>query len=367
MFVPRLSTTTPTDMTNNPWWYSSGNVLYAIGYGLPNCTCYAYGRYAEIRNAFAPLPTGNAGNWWAQATGFAKGQTPQLGSIACYTSRSGSKPGHVAVVEEINGDQITTSNSGYGGPYFFLNTTSAAENYTPAWMSESGRDYYLQGFIYNDAEIEAVWSAKAQGAYARTSQEAYGNAICIYTVLSALGWTLNAVAGILGNIEYESGYNPWRWQNDILVSQNDAAALASLEHGYGLFQFTPANKYIGNPNATQFTEYAPNFSDAAGNPDDGSAQLRYMDGYSDYSPSQSYPVSFSDYKQSTDSPEYCASIWLYNYERPANPGATEYGRRQAARYWFDALSGYTPGPDPGPWGTSYKMPLYMYLKRRFFG
>ena len=49
-FVPRLSTTDPTPMQGNPWWYSNGNIYYAYGHGLPNCTAYAYGRFAEIAN-----------------------------------------------------------------------------------------------------------------------------------------------------------------------------------------------------------------------------------------------------------------------------------------------------------------------------
>ena len=351
-------------MLNNPWWYSSGNIFYSSGYGLPNCTCYAYGRYAEIRGAFANLPTGDAGTWWDRASGFTKGQTPALGAIACYASLSGTGgPGHVSVVEEINGSQITTSNSGWGGPYFWTATVDAANGYTESWMSDAGRDYYLQGFIYNDSQIAAQWSAKNTGAYGRTTEEALGNAKMTYAVLSALGWTLNAVSGILGNMEYESGYNPWRWESDIVVAESDTQAWHdSSQHGYGLFQFTPASKYIQNTDATQFSEYSPNFSDNAGTPDDGTAQLKYIDGYADYHATQNYNIPYADYKTSNSSPEECASAWLYNYERPQNPSATEAGRRAAAAYWYNALSGYDPGPSP-VFGF-HKMPLYMYLKRR---
>ena len=150
-FTPRLDTNTPTSMTNNPWWYSSGNVFYAAGYGLPNCTCYAYGRYAEIRNAFANLPTGDAGDWYNNATSFNRGQVPQLGAIACYTSPSGNFPGHVAMVEVINNDgSLVTSNSGWGGPYFWTATVSPNDGYLESWMRQGGRDYIFQGFIYND-------------------------------------------------------------------------------------------------------------------------------------------------------------------------------------------------------------------------
>ena len=149
-FTPRLSS---SGMAGNPWWYSSGNVYYAAGYGLPNCTCYAYGRYAEVRNAFAALPTGNGGDWYDAATGFQRGSEPQLGSVICYTSPSQQWDGHVAIVEVINGDgTIVTSNSAYGGTYFWTATVDVNDGYLEAWMKPPSRDYVCQGFIYNDSQ-----------------------------------------------------------------------------------------------------------------------------------------------------------------------------------------------------------------------
>ena len=146
-YVPRL---TSDGMLNNPWWYSNGNPFYASGYGLPNCTCYAYGRYAEVRNAFANLPTGDAGTWYDNATAFERGQTPKLGSVICFKSRSGTYLGHVAIVEVINQDgSIVTSNSGWQASYFWTETLYPSLGYCSNWMTH-GRDYYCQGFIYND-------------------------------------------------------------------------------------------------------------------------------------------------------------------------------------------------------------------------
>ena len=149
-FTPRLNS---SGMVDNPWWYSSGNVFWAAGYGLPNCTCYAYGRYAEVRNAFAALPTGDAGDWYDAATGFQRGSEPQLGSVICYTSPSELWDGHVAIVEVINGDgTIVTSNSAYGGAYFWTATVDVNDGYLEAWMKPPSRDYVCQGFIYNDSQ-----------------------------------------------------------------------------------------------------------------------------------------------------------------------------------------------------------------------
>lgn len=158
-FTPRLD---DTGMLNNPWWYSSGNIFYP-DYGLPNCTCYAYGRYAEIRNAFAPLPGNDAGDWYDNATAFSRGSAPALGAVACYTSPSGQFPGHVSIVEEIAPDgTLTTSNSGWGGPYFWTATVTPSGGYLESWMRSGGRDYVFQGFIYNDTQptpsiIQKAW------------------------------------------------------------------------------------------------------------------------------------------------------------------------------------------------------------------
>lgn len=141
-FTPRLNS---NGMPGNPCWYNGNiNPYYSAGYGLPNCTCYAWGRWAEITGQ---RPTGlglhNAETWWAETTGFSKGQVPKLGSIICFADGPYSGLGHVAVLEQINADgTYTFSNSGYNYKYFYLRTGSPANNYGYE------RAYRLQGFIY---------------------------------------------------------------------------------------------------------------------------------------------------------------------------------------------------------------------------
>ena len=159
----------------NPWWFScvdnpytppggtSGYNIYESGvlgegYGVPNCTAYAYGRYAEARGEWANLPMGNAGQWWGDVdSSFQKGSTPALGAVVCYDEYGSA--GHVAIVEQINQDgSIVTSNSGYKRPrpyssqnpwYFWTATVYPSDNYLETgWMSPS--DWGFQGFIYND-------------------------------------------------------------------------------------------------------------------------------------------------------------------------------------------------------------------------
>ena len=64
--------------------------------------------------------------------------------------------------------------------------------------------------------------------------EMESNAKEIYTYLSDKGWTLNAISGLLGNMQRESTINPGLWQS--LKEGNYSG-------GYGLVQWTPATKY----------------------------------------------------------------------------------------------------------------------------
>lgn len=212
-----------------------------------------------------------------------------------------------------------------------------------------------------------TWHAKKLYAYGRSTQEAIDNAKEIYATLYDKGWTLNAVCGVLGNMGAESGYNPWRWQNDAVGRSTGSPW---TKKGYGLVQFTPASKYINN--AKNIEGYSPNFSDMDGTPYDGYAQLLYINDYADYKSTHSYPLDYNDFKNSKLSPEYLASAWLYNYERPKAPQDTEYSRRANAMYWWRLL--YEKDPDdpdepfppdpPAPIPpikpSKRKMPMWMY-------
>ena len=58
------------------------------------------------------------------------------------------------------------------------------------------------------------------------------NANIIREILMVNGdWTINAVCGVLGNLEAESTINPGRWENDIVNN---------YQAGFGLAQWTPS-------------------------------------------------------------------------------------------------------------------------------
>lgn len=190
--------------------------------------------------------------------------------------------------------------------------------------------------------------AKASGSYAKGSTECTANAKEIYAYLAARGWTLNAVAGVLGNIWAESGMNPWRWQDDIVRATTGSPW---YDIGYGFFQITNAGIYINMAQAKAHEYYGPNFSNKTGKSTDGITQLYVVDNnlYGGYIMKSSYPLSFSAFKASTASPSYLAAAWLVNFERPQDQSdAVKVYRGDLANYFYNLLSGSDPDPDPTP-------------------
>lgn len=141
---------TDSGIRGNKFWYSE-NPFYQSGFGMPNCTAYAWGRFWELNeeylgNGKPSLGLGNADTWYAHTQdGYSRGSSPKLGALICFGYRGSltGQGGHVAVVEEIHDDgSITTSNSAWGGSFFYTQVLTPPD-YT--WTPEA----YVQGFIYS--------------------------------------------------------------------------------------------------------------------------------------------------------------------------------------------------------------------------
>lgn len=349
-FSPRLNS---NGIYNNKWWYSTENVYYP-SYQLPNCTCYCYGRYAEILGKFYKLPNANGGDWYRLATNFNRGKTPKLGAIACWYSPNGRYAGHVAVVEEIkaNGD-IVTSNSGYYRPiqsyppsttnYFWIETCVKAQGYRSSW--EISRGYQLAGFIYLDGDpVEPTPTEWVKGNRYLTDDEMRNNGYIVYSYLTSKGWSFNAICGVLGNMQNESKVNPGIWQNLYPHPSN----------GYGLVQWTPS---------TVITSWLTSNHYAL---DDGYAQLLWIDTETvpqgQWIETSEFRITFEEFKKSTQSPEWCATCFQYNFERGTTPAIVEL-KRKYAKEWAEFLKGLDPfNPDPTPQEKVNKMPVWMKIR-----
>ena len=139
-YTPRLSAPDADD----PCYYSQDNIFYAADYGMPNCTCYAWGRAYEISGEPPRLSPYDACTWYdynAENGYYEYGDTPEQGAIACWAYADGG-PGHVAVVEDVEDDTVLLSNSAYSGAEFYMDTV-------PADDPSQGRDGWIfQGYIY---------------------------------------------------------------------------------------------------------------------------------------------------------------------------------------------------------------------------
>lgn len=174
--------------------------------------------------------------------------------------------------------------------------------------------------------------------------EMQNNAYLIFTYFTAKGWSVNAIAALLGNMQKESTINPGLWQN---LKPNP-------ELGWGLVQWTPS---------TNFTDWAA--ANGYAN-EDGDAQLKWIQERTipegQWIETDIYPETFAQFQTSDKTPEYLAYVFMYNFERPANKNQPE--RQTNARYWFDWWNG-TPVPPPNPkpqpdWSAS--MPIWFALK-----
>lgn len=318
-------TTAPTE--DNSYYYS-GNPFYQSGYGLPNCTCYAFGRFWELAGGSMPaLSWGNAEEWFGKADGYSRGQTPRLGAVICWrrgvAGDNSDGAGHVAIVEQVNEDgSIVTSNSAYNSTLFYMQTLTPESGYT--WNSA----YTFQGFIYNPVDFEGTGLpdiTPVSGNRYLTQAEMETNARYIWNFLGGRGWSINAVAGLLGNLQTESTINPGIWE-----SLNEG----NTSRGYGLVQWTPATKLITWANS-QYLDYTEM--------DTQLDRLEYeLRNGLQYYPTKEYPETFAEFKVSTKDPYYLGMAFLANYERPAVSNQPKRGTQAEA--WFEFLSAL-PAPD----------------------
>ena len=175
VFVPRLKAPTKS----NKYYYSDLNKYERYGYGMPNCTAYAWGRAYEIMGVEPDLSLNDADTWWSynkETKAYPYGSKPKLGAVACWNYTTGG--GHVAVVEKIENGKITFSNSSYGGETFYLTYAEVGESnggiYNSTWVfkgyiyiteGQSKEEYYqsLGGDVYKIDSDDGVNLRKGAG------------------------------------------------------------------------------------------------------------------------------------------------------------------------------------------------------------
>lgn len=151
------------------------------------------------------------------------------------------------------------------------------------------------------------------------------NAKYIYSYFRARGWTAQAICGMLGNMQGESG----------IIADIDEISGGG---GYGLVQWTPKSKLVNWANARGLNYRTVETQCQR-------IQWELENGEQFYR-TTAYPLTFKQYIASTSSASYLAQVFINNYERPANPNQPK--RWQWATDWYNKLSGDTPTPPTPP-------------------
>lgn len=326
-FKPRFG----APFKSNTYYYTN-NPFYQSGYGMPNCTAYAWGRFWECGGVYPALALGNAENWYNFNDGYPRGSTPKLGAVICWY-RTGGRSGHVEIVEQINDDgTIITSGSAWKGFNFRLKTRNPTYNW-------DGGDYIFQGFIYNPTTFDSVGDpiydtgtdddhgGWITGNRYLNKSEMQNNVNLLWNYFQSKGWTKNAVAGMLGNMQTESSINPGIWEG--LIDDPEAYYEQHGRYpGYGLVQWTPYQKY------SQWW--------GEGWENNGIAECERIQYEMEHNIQWGHPtMTFEQFSHSRHDPRYLATLFEKYYE--VHAGALQPIRRKQAVEWFKYLKGtYIP-------------------------
>lgn len=179
----------------------------------------------------------------------------------------------------------------------------------------------------------------------QSNQNQIDNATMIYNYFSALGYSLNAIAALIGNAQHESFLNPAQWQNGV----------GSTTGAYGLWQWDPTTKYTQT--------YCNHFGyDRT----DGDKQCEWIETQTiggllgdqwltSSTLADADPRQWNVFKYTTAyTPEQLARSFCGHWER----GYWAQRRATNARYWYDYFSGTPPTPPP----TGAGVPIWLLAK-----
>lgn len=192
------------------------------------------------------------------------------------------------------------------------------------------------------------WIVKVGVRAYLTQSEMENNATEFYGYFNSKGFTIESVAGMLGNLQQESNINPGMKQS------------ASASSGWGLIQWTPSR------NLTDYaTAHGADWST-------GEIQTQLMrdeiiNGYGNQwlpKPSLGYSYTGAEFSQLTDVAEACKA-YLYERERAGTEALSN--RLTYASNWYEYLTGVTPPTPPTPPTPTKRkrMPVWMMCRPLF--
>lgn len=172
-----------------------------------------------------------------------------------------------------------------------------------------------------------------------TTDQINSNGLLLAKKLYRLKWTEQAIAGLLGNVELESGMNPGTCENtadhprpfnELLDNTEMVSYVDTYTGGIGFTQWTPgAKKYVRdfcNTFDPELVWY------------DGDSQVKRLQ----YEAETNVQMPNMDYYiKSTQDPADMAEWFLYAYEKPTpeQAEASVGARRRAASRWYSYIHG----------------------------
>lgn len=195
------------------------------------------------------------------------------------------------------------------------------------------------------------------------SVEQTDNAAEIWLILVDVnGWTEEAAAAVLGNMQHESYINPGQFE----IGYN-----YSMLNGFGLGQWTPATKisnYVGSTNHDAMADGAKQMNYLVSTPSQYTTDYLNPDGSSNYYHESGLPYidNMDDFSHSIASIDDLTKLWAICWEKP---GSTNYTRSigermDDAEYWYTTFHGSPPTPPPTPPTPEDALPwLAMFMSK----
>lgn len=209
--------------------------------------------------------------------------------------------------------------------------------------------------VYEPSVSAMAGNTKMYSEY-MTETRQQDNALYIYNYLKEEGWSTEAIAGLLGNIQHESGLNPAAWQS--MGQSGDG----NRNQGYGLVQWTKAgDKFLADCGLTNAQvndlaakdpqklmdlqlEYLLTTMKPGGGEWIASEQTvaRHYDAYP-LDPKTPRLMSYDDYTTSELNASQLALVFHASYERSGDYKVEETDGRIAKRVnyaenWYDFLT-----------------------------
>ena len=199
--------------------------------------------------------------------------------------------------------------------------------------------------IYNGWYVSPNWSDVGPSTGTPSAYQK-DNADKIYNVFTALGWSVNAIAAMVGNMQVESGLDPacsYPRIGTTMATIGNTYATSYPDNAYGLVQWKGRGSI--DPANNQLVGYAIRYGYEWY---DGDIQMNRMTW--EYQNNQKFHAqtvdgtywTYANFASSTSSPSVLAKAWMVCYEGTYSVLSN---RQSNAEYWYDY---FTQGPGPTP-------------------